>query len=352
MQQPPQNPNNPTGQPWSSMPSSQQAEQPSMPFSQPLSAPPPMQAPPGYNSAMAPGNPTGQPWQSVPSGQQAERPSMPFSQPLSAPPPMQTPPGTNSQPWQSVPSGQQAERPSMPFSQPLSAPPPPMQTPPPGYNPAMPPGNSTGQSWPGQQAERPSMPFSQPLSGPQTPMQTPPGYNPAMAPGAPWQQQQMYQQAQMQGAPMAVNINMGAQQQQPNGCVRAIYFVFVGWWLSLVCLELGFALCAFIITLPVGLIILNRIPQIMTLKPTKKTTQTSINMVSAGGANVMNVNMSVTEIQQRPMLIRALYFIFIGCWVGFIWANVAYLFCVSILGWPLGYLMLNMLPAVLTLRRN
>lgn len=246
-------------------------------------------------------------------------------------PPSQGSPNPYSQPGQ----------PSTPFSQPV-----PPQTP--NYNT----GDPSGQLWqstPYGQSERPSMPF------PQQPMQPQPNYNPAMA-GNAWPQQQMYQQPMqpqpVMQAPVAVNINMGAQKQT-NGCVRAIYFVFVGWWLSLFCLELGFLLCAFIITLPVGLIILNRIPQIMTLKPPTQKTETSISMTTGvGGATTVNVNVSVTGPKQYPFIIRALYYIFIGCWVGYIWATIAYFFCLSILGLPLGILMLNLLPTVLTLRKN
>lgn len=68
--------------------------------------------------------------------------------------------------------------------------------------------------------------------------------------------------------------------------------------------------------------------------------------------NVVNVNVNVAGIQQRPLLIRAVYYIFVGWWVGYLWASLAYFFCLTILGLPLGIVMLNLLPMVLTLRKN
>lgn len=211
----------------------------------------------------------------------------------------------------------------------------------PNYAPATPGTPWQPQGYPPQQAY-------------QQQMQMPPGYAPA--PGGPWAPQQVPQQAVPSAVQMtAVNVNVNARQGA-NGCVRAIYFVFVGWWLGFWCLEIGFLLCMLIFTLPLGLMILNRLPQIMTLKPSAQTVQTNVNVTSAVGAagvtNAVNVNVNVTGVQQRSMLIRAIYYIFVGWWVGYIWASLAYFMCLSILGLPLGIVMLNYLPAVLTLRRN
>ncbi len=283
-----------------------------------------------------PDDPTGQLWQPSPYPQ-PEQPSVP-------------PPGP-------LPPQRQPERPSQPLPPQQQGYQPQMQTPP-GYNPAMP-----GAPWQPQQGYPPQQTYP-PQQGYQPQMQTPPGYNPAM-PGAPWQpqqqqqgypQQQIYQQPVPSAVQMtSVNVNVNAQQG-PGGCVRAIYFVFIGWWLGFWCLEIGFLLCFFIVTLPLGLVILNRLPQIMTLKPSAKTVQTSVNVASAMGAggmsNSVNVNVNVVDVQQRPFLLRAVYYIFVGCWVGYLWATIAYFFCLSILGLPLGIVMLNQLPVVLTLRRN
>jgi len=53
--------------------------------------------------------------------------------------------------------------------------------------------------------------------------------------------------------------------------------------------------------------------------------------------------------QQLSFTIRALYFLFIGWWLGIIWAMFAIGLCLTIIGAPIGILMLNMLPTILTL---
>lgn len=43
-------------------------------------------------------------------------------------------------------------------------------------------------------------------------------------------------------------------------------------------------------------------------------------------------------------LVRALYFCFVGLWLGMLWTAFAWMFMVSIIGVPLGILMLNRIP--------
>jgi uncharacterized membrane protein YccF (DUF307 family) len=50
------------------------------------------------------------------------------------------------------------------------------------------------------------------------------------------------------------------------------------------------------------------------------------------------------------LLIRALYFIVFGLWFSGVWAAVAWVLCVTIIGLPFGLWMLNRLPQVTTLQ--
>jgi uncharacterized membrane protein YccF (DUF307 family) len=50
------------------------------------------------------------------------------------------------------------------------------------------------------------------------------------------------------------------------------------------------------------------------------------------------------------LLIRGLYFILFGLWFSGVWAAVAWVLCVTIIGLPFGLWMLNRLPQVTTLQ--
>jgi uncharacterized membrane protein YccF (DUF307 family) len=92
---------------------------------------------------------------------------------------------------------------------------------------------------------------------------------------------------------------------------------------------------------PLGVLIFNRYPQILTLKPVK-------DMVLTDGQGR-------TRKLARPevnILIRVIYFIAIGWWLGAIALKAGWLLCVTIIGMPLGLLLLNQLPAIMTLRQN
>jgi uncharacterized membrane protein YccF (DUF307 family) len=53
--------------------------------------------------------------------------------------------------------------------------------------------------------------------------------------------------------------------QQPF-LLRAIYFVLIGWWFSLLWIALAWALSASLIGLPISFWMINRIPAVMTLE--------------------------------------------------------------------------------------
>jgi uncharacterized membrane protein YccF (DUF307 family) len=159
---------------------------------------------------------------------------------------------------------------------------------------------------------------------------------------------------------MSTTVNVNVQQKGHGLFIRTIYFLCIGWWAGYFWLSLGFSLCMLIVTLPLGLAMLNRLPQVLTLRPagTQTQTQVSVNTAIAGGAGAMgmaqtvNVNVNISGTRQTNFLIRALYFLFIGWWAGWFWANLGYLLCIMLVTLPIGLMMLNRLPMVLTLRKN
>jgi uncharacterized membrane protein YccF (DUF307 family) len=129
----------------------------------------------------------------------------------------------------------------------------------------------------------------------------------------------------------------------PGLVVRAIWFVFVGWWLTGIVNVVAYLIALTIIGLPVAFMIFNRLPSVLTLRPrTVQTTHAVVDGVAYAGE---------TAVPQRAFWKRALYFVLVGWWLGAIWSALAWLLCVLIITLPLGVMMYNRLPAAMTLRR-
>jgi len=119
----------------------------------------------------------------------------------------------------------------------------------------------------------------------------------------------------------------------PGLLIRAIWFIFVGWWLSAVAIGVAYFLCAIIVGLPLAFVIFNQMPLILTLRPR------SIGTAGDGTA------------EQLPLWIRAIWFVFIGWWLGAIYLGVAWFLCVIIITLPVGLWLMNRVGAVMTLLR-
>ena len=129
--------------------------------------------------------------------------------------------------------------------------------------------------------------------------------------------------------------------QQTPFIIRALWFLVFGWELTAVWIAVAWVLNITIVGLPLGVWMLDRVPQVLTLK-------------SMGGTIITNEKSgeSIHRPQsQMPFLIRALYFVVIGWWASLLWAVVGYLLCLTIFFLPFGLIMLNNLPFVTTLRR-
>jgi uncharacterized membrane protein YccF (DUF307 family) len=131
----------------------------------------------------------------------------------------------------------------------------------------------------------------------------------------------------------------------PPLLLRALWFVFVGFWLGGIVTAAAWALNVTIILLPLGLWMLNRIPTVMTLRPMRRRLTVDR---AADGAEVVH---QIADPHQAPFLIRALWFLLVGWWLSGIWAGVAYVAAVTIVGLPIAFWMYDRLPAVTTLFR-
>ena len=122
--------------------------------------------------------------------------------------------------------------------------------------------------------------------------------------------------------------------------LRVIWFFVLGWELAGAWILMAWILNATIIGLPLGLWMINRVPQVLTLKARPGGYEIDL---ATGKSRYVSTN-------QTPWLLRAAYFLLIGWWFSLLWAAVAWLLCITIIGLPLGILMLHGLPAVTTLQ--
>jgi uncharacterized membrane protein YccF (DUF307 family) len=125
--------------------------------------------------------------------------------------------------------------------------------------------------------------------------------------------------------------------------LRILYFFLFGWWATGVWINVAWFLNATIIGLPLGLWMLNRVPQVLTLRPAQR--------VVVSGERGTRVEWRLEGVSQPPWPIRLLYFVVVGWWLSLLWANAAWLISATIIGLPLGIWMFNRLPAVTTLMR-
>ena len=124
-----------------------------------------------------------------------------------------------------------------------------------------------------------------------------------------------------------------------------LWFIFIGWHVTFWWVLAVWLLNLTIIGMPLGLWMLNRVPLVLTLR-TQRTY--AVSETRSDGV----VEWHTQGVRQNPFILRAIYFVLIGWWFSLIWSLLGWLLCVTIIGLPLGVLMLNRLPEVTTLMRH
>jgi uncharacterized membrane protein YccF (DUF307 family) len=133
-------------------------------------------------------------------------------------------------------------------------------------------------------------------------------------------------------------------QTGPSLLVRALWFLFLGWYLGFVWILLASALNATIIGLPLGVMMFNALPKVMTLRPRNVRMQVTANPDGT-------YTMTRVHLEQRPFWARAMYFLLIGWWFSVAWALTAYLIGLLIVTLPISFWMFDRVPALTTLAR-
>ena len=115
--------------------------------------------------------------------------------------------------------------------------------------------------------------------------------------------------------------------------VRALWFLLIGWWLTPILVNIAWAVTVTVVLAPVGIKLVNLVPTALTLQEPR-----SLAAPEYGRG-------------QRSLLVRAIYFVLVGWWLSFLWANLAALFAITIVGLPVAIWMANRLPFVTSLYR-
>jgi uncharacterized membrane protein YccF (DUF307 family) len=126
--------------------------------------------------------------------------------------------------------------------------------------------------------------------------------------------------------------------------LRVLYFFLFGWWFTGVWINGAWALNATVLGLPLGVWMLNRVPVVLTLRPTRRLLEAN----QRGERTYVRVR----DLPQQAWVLRLLWFILVGWWSSFLWANAAWLISITVIGLPLGIWMFNRLPAITTLMRT
>ena len=146
---------------------------------------------------------------------------------------------------------------------------------------------------------------------------------------------------------MSQNTTVIENKPSGPGCLlRALWFYFIGLPIGLPWTLIAWVFMITVVGLPVGLWMINRLPQIVTLKSKKYQTVVT--------SNEGQTHVAFRDVPQRPILIRALYFILIGFWFSLVWLILAWVFALVTLGFglPLAFWMFDQAAAVTTLARH
>src|SRR5215210_4687129 len=120
----------------------------------------------------------------------------------------------------------------------------------------------------------------------------------------------------------AVNVNVSTPMvvTTPRGLpfiVRALWYLFIGRWLTALVIVIGYLFLVTIIGIPVAFALFNRIPQLLTLRTRTVRYRTDVR----DGITYLTAG---TE-AQRPWYQRAVYFLLVGWWFGAVWLVAAWL---------------------------
>jgi uncharacterized membrane protein YccF (DUF307 family) len=133
-------------------------------------------------------------------------------------------------------------------------------------------------------------------------------------------------------------------QRNPGCLIQVLWFVFIGWWFGQLWIAVAWILMLTIVGIPLGVAMMNKVPWVIALRGESE----ALRVATAGGVTMV----SRTQVPQYNLVLRALWFLLVGWWLSAAWMEVAYFFCLTIIGLPLGFWMFDRVPALVSLRRG
>jgi uncharacterized membrane protein YccF (DUF307 family) len=134
-------------------------------------------------------------------------------------------------------------------------------------------------------------------------------------------------------------------KQGPGMLARALWFIFIGWWLTAIVSVVAWMCLATIILLPLGIWMVNRVPTVLTLRP--RTVDAWVWIDPAG--NLFHVG--AAPIAQPSWVVRGIWFIFVGWWLSAVVMAVGYFLVLLVITLPLGLMLYNRVPFAASLYR-
>jgi uncharacterized membrane protein YccF (DUF307 family) len=141
-----------------------------------------------------------------------------------------------------------------------------------------------------------------------------------------------------------VNKRVIVTKQNPGCLVQLLWFALIGWWAGELWIAAAWFLIITVIGAPLGVAMLNRLPQVMALRGQT----TGVEVTRVGNLQYVTAR---AHVPQHNIVLRAIYFVLVGWWLSAIWMEVAYAISLTIIGLPVGFWMFDQVPMLVSLRR-